>query len=192
MQKTQASLLVLLGLICMSTTVQGGLFHRHAKQAAPAQTAVSIEIPAFLNNTVEFVDGLAFGIIHKDILVDLQRCYHAEGTIGHDIEHAINDFKIGGVLGYISGALRIIKIIKEIPNSFSGCEDAGTDLKTLVAWAELQLKDTTALEEKMAKNYVWNIESINKDLGDAKTRIEGNDYYTGGVDIGNAVSLLTQ
>lgn len=183
-------LLLTLGLVACISSAQASIFHKTQKKKAAAP--LKMEIPQALNETVEFLDGLTMGIIHQDVLVDLEKCYNDAGTLRHDISHAINDFEIGGVLGYISGALRIIKLIGEVRGSFSGCSDAGTALKTIVAWAETQLSDIKALEAKMAKNYLWNMVTVNKDIEAAIAASKANDFYTSGLDIGQAVALLTQ
>ena len=89
-----------------------------------------------MTESIQFLDGLALSIIKEDIASDLERCYSDAGVIRHDIDHAIRDFQIGGVLGITSGALRIIKIIKEIKTVFTGCADAGLAIERFVQWAE--------------------------------------------------------
>ncbi|CDW82271.1 UNKNOWN [Stylonychia lemnae] len=179
--------LLLISLIC-ATTVSAGLFSKK-KVAAPVQLKA---VPAVLTEAIQFIDGLGVGIIKEDIGADLQRCYSGAGDLKHDITHAIQDFEIGGILGYISGALRIIKLIKELPTSFSGCKDAGAGLKKFVGWAETQFADISALESKMATNFLWNSKTVIGDAEDGITQAKAGDYYDSGLDIGKAVSILTQ
>ena len=141
---------------------------------------------------MEFVDGLGLGIIKEDVGADLLRCYQGAGDLTHDITHAVQDFEIGGVLGYVSGALRIIKILKEIKTSFTGCEDAEGALKKLVTWAETEFSDVKALESRIAKNFLWNSITVTGDAEDGIAKFKSGDFFNSGLDFGKAVDILTQ
>ena len=149
-------------------------------------------IPPAIFDSIQFLDGLALSITKHDIEADLERCYTNATTVKDDIEHAMRDFSIGGVLGYVSGALRTIKLIDEIPTFFNGCDDAGTAIETLVSWAQVQLNDTTALEERITKNFLWDHTEIVTDIEAGLGDYNKTDYFDSGIEIGKAVMLLTQ
>jgi len=149
-------------------------------------------IPAPVVEAIEFLDGLSKSIINEDIEADLYQCYTDATLIRHDIEHAVRDFEIGGALGYFSGALRTLRLIEEVPQTFTGCEKVSADVEKLVTWAKTQLSDIPALEKRMAYNFLWNESEIMADVSKGVTEFKSNNFFDAGQDIGKAVVLLTQ
>ncbi len=130
---------------------------------------------------VDFIGGLAVAIIEEDIRAELKDCYNDGEDIFYNLQHAIRDFSIGGILGITSGVMRVINIIKDLPLTFNACKATITGIEHFVQWAQLQLADLSALEAKITKNFLLHSKAVLKDVNDGLAFINAGDFYNGGI-----------
>ena len=138
------------------------------------------------NEPVEdFVSGLLFELLGKDLEPDIKNCLNNESGLEKEIEEAIADFKKGDLNDIVKGVLEIGEIIKELPEDLAECKEIDKDLIEIAKWAA-KFKNPVTLAVTIAKNLLFHWKGIENEVKKLE-KDWGTDYYAAGVDVGDIV-----
>ena len=109
-------------------------------------------------------------------------------TIEEEIVEAYDDFSKGDVDSIMAGIEVVGKIIEELPQDFSQCEDMQGDITRIENWAKI-FEDPTKLVETLAVNIIKNFSKILKDISCETADFDTQNYYQAGSDIADILVL---
>ena len=136
----------------------------------------------------KFVAGMVMGIIHKNDMSEIEKCFAGSTDLTNAIIQAVKDFSSGGMTGILAGLKDIGVIVMLMPDAFSHCTNISDDLTKLKKWAAI-FTHPADLASTIAKNLLFHFSEITKAVSAGVKDFKAQQYFDSGNDFGTALTL---
>ena len=121
----------------------------------------------------KFIAGFMYHLTWHHCVIELEQCLIGGDQIVKDVLAVLKDIKSGH---FLDGVQDFSKIIWDLPDALSGCEDAEHDIQMLKAYAE-QFKDFSHITKEVAENWLIHGKEVKAEIAKTEDDWERTFYF---------------
>merc|ERR1711998_87011 len=133
----------------------------------------------------EFIAGVVDGLIHKDDLPELKKCFEQVPVVLTSVKKIANEISKGDMPDILKGVTDAIALVQQLPTDLADCKDIQGDLKKIETWGQGIISDPT----KIAQNVMANWSAIQADVKTVNDDMQTSKYEDAGEKTADIVVL---
>ena len=138
-----------------------------AKIAASATVMQKPEYGVDPSAAEQFIAGVVDGLIHKDDLPEITKCFDQVPGVVTDVKKIVNEISKGDFPDVMKGVTDAIALVQKLPTDLADCKDIQGDLTKIENWGKKIISDPT----KVAENVMANWSKIQGDIKTIKSTL---------------------